>query len=109
MLEFRSMNDPLNIPDEQRRCADSEINRHESTYRRSGRWLVALLLLWLAAMVCFAVFQPKSENFGYCVFGILFVTIVVLSVVRIVAYIRWTGKYPYYFLFRKTSKSNEGR
>jgi hypothetical protein len=38
---------------------------------------------------------------------ILFVAVVVLSVLRMVAYIRWTGKYPYYFLFGKAHGSGK--
>jgi hypothetical protein len=106
MLEFRPMSDPLSIPDEKKTPA--EINRHESTYRRSGRWLVALLLLWLAAMVGVAVLCPAYAVY-ICVFGILFVSIVALSLIRMVAYIRWTGKYPYYFLFRRSPRSDGKR
>jgi hypothetical protein len=37
-------------------------------------------------------------------FSTLFVAIIV-SVLRIIAYIRWTGKYPYSFLFNGSSTS----
>jgi len=33
--------------------------------------------------------------------------VVVVSVVRLVAYMRWTGKYPYYFLFGKARGSGD--
>ena len=91
------------------------MNPHEHTYRRSGRWLLVTGLLWIAVLVCFAIFPPKGENYEResslyaCLFVTLFVALVVVSVIRIVAYIRWTGKYPYYFLFRKSTKSDEER
>jgi hypothetical protein len=103
------MSDLSTIPDEKRPYANSEMNRYENTYRRTGRWLVGLFLLWFAALVCFAVLQPESADYGSYALGILFVAIFVVSVVRIVAYIRWTGKYPFYFLFRKSPKSDGER
>jgi hypothetical protein len=113
MLEFDPMSDPLNIPAEKRPYTHAVMNRHENTYRRSGRWVVVTFLLWVACMVVFAVHPPKGENYQSsstiyaCVFGIVLVAMMVVSVVRMVAYFRWTGKYPYYFLFRKSRRSDE--
>jgi hypothetical protein len=42
----------------------------------------------------------------YILFGPLFVAVIFLSIVRIVSYMRWTGKYPFYFLFRGPRRSD---
>jgi hypothetical protein len=36
-------------------------------------------------------------------FTAVFVFITVWSIITMVSYMRWTGKYPYYFLFRKSA------
>jgi hypothetical protein len=56
-------------------------------------------------MLFFANFRTSREyadaniHLLNIVFVPLFVAIVFLSIVRIVSYMRWTGKYPFYFLF----------
>ena len=85
-----------------------QMNRHEHLYRRTSRPLFILLGLWLAAMLLVMVTPASFWKGGIlplilfdALVPLLFAAVVVVSVVRLVAYIRWTGKYPYYFLFRK--------
>lgn len=84
------------------------MNRHEHIYRRTGQALIVLLGLWTAAMLLAWTLParlwktgPTSFIFFESIFPILFVAAIVLGVVRMVAYIRWTGRRPYYFLFSK--------
>lgn len=87
-------------------------NKHEERYRSSGRALVVCFILWIASMVFFASFRTSAEyadsniRLLNVVFVPLFVATVLLSIVRIVSYMRWTGKYPFYFLFRR--RQDEG-
>jgi hypothetical protein len=90
------------------------MNRHEYIYRRTGRMLIVLFGLWVAAML-FAPALPsrlwKSGPTSFIFFDgivpVLFVAAIVCGVVRIVSYVRWTGKYPYYFLFNKSRASGK--
>jgi hypothetical protein len=97
------------------------MNRHEALYRKTSRALLILLGAWVTAMLVALALPAKLRNSdaAFVVFGsvfvALFVTAIVLSVVTLVSYIRWTGKYPYYFLFGKArgpgngvSKGDEG-
>ncbi len=85
------------------------MNRHEARYRSTGRALVVLLVVWVALMgIAYVALQRlPSPGLAFVVFVVivpaLFVAALVLGVVRIVSYIRWTEKYPYYFLFRKAA------
>ncbi len=87
---------------------DREMNQHEKLYRSTGRALIVLVALWIAAMVLAVVAPPRLGNSDVAfvvlatIVAILFLAAIVLGVVRIVSYIRWTGKYPYHFLFRKS-------
>ena len=90
------------------------MNRHEHLYRKTGRALLVLLGLWVAAMLLVVATPAKLWKAGLPslilfdgVVPLLFLAVVVVSVVRLVAYIRWTGKYPYYFLFGKAHGSGE--
>lgn len=88
------------------------MNCHEHRYRWTGRALIVLLGLWLAAMLL-AMALPAGVwklsatplVFFVGVFPILLIAGIVLGVMRMVAYMRWTGKYPYYFLFGKAHGS----
>lgn len=89
------------------------MNRNERLYRRTGRALLVLLGLWIAAMLLVLAIPStlwKTDLTSLILFEgivpVLFVALVVLSVLRMVAYIRWTGKYPYYFLFGKAHGSS---
>jgi hypothetical protein len=90
------------------------MNRHEHIYRKTGRALFALLGVWIAAILL-AVVTPaklwKASLPPLILFGgvvpLLFLALLVVSVVRLVAYIRWTGKHPYYFLFGKARGSTD--
>jgi hypothetical protein len=87
------------------------MNRHEALYRRAVRAVLILLGAWVAAMLAALALPAKLRNSdaAFVVFGsvfvALFVTAIVLSVVTLVSYVRWTGKYPYYFLFGKVRGS----
>jgi len=41
------------------------------------------------------------------VFSALFVAVFIVGLLRMIAYIRWTGKYPYYFLFKRSGTSGD--
>ena len=91
------------------------MNPHELRFRRTGRILWMLLGLWVGAMAVAAAvgkWAPRSVgDVAYVIFALvvsaLFVAIFIVGVLRIVAYIRWTGKYPYYFLFKRSSTSGD--
>ena len=40
------------------------MNRHENLYHRSGRWLVGLFILWVAAIVTFGLLPSNFQNNG---------------------------------------------
>ncbi|MGH9511889.1 MAG: hypothetical protein ACRD2U_07100 [Terriglobales bacterium] len=85
------------------------MNRDEHRYRWTGWALIALLGLWIGAILLAwelpATLWKTSHIipviFFEGIFPTLLVVAMVLGVVRMVSYIRWTGKYPYYFLFGK--------
>jgi len=91
------------------------MNPHELRFRRTGRTLYVLIGLWIGAMAvvwALAELAPHSKSeAGYVIFALLFstlfVAIFIVSVLRINAYIRWTGKYPYYFLFKRSGTSSD--
>ncbi len=91
------------------------MNPHERLYRQTGRALFVLVGLWAAAMLLVVVTPAKLWKAGLPslvlfdgVVPLLLLAMVVASVVRLVAYMRWTGKYPYYFLFGKARGSGDG-
>jgi hypothetical protein len=91
------------------------MNRQEHLYRKTGRVLLVLLGLWLAAILLVVATPSRLWKTGLPslilfdgVAPLLFLAVLVVSVVRLVAYIRWTGKYPYYFLFGKARGSGDG-
>jgi hypothetical protein len=91
-----------------------KMNRHEHRYRRSGGALIVLLGLWVAAMLLAwalpaSVWKTRAAPLIFFggIFPILLAAAIVLGVMRMVAYIRWTGKYPYYFLFGKAHGSGD--
>ena len=91
-----------------------ELNNHELRYKRGTRWLIALLIMWIGAMLLFASLDrllpqsySKSEITGWlfsAVVSTLFAAIFAVSVINYVSYVRWTGKYPYYFLFKRSRR-----
>jgi hypothetical protein len=86
------------------------MNPHELRFRRTGRTLLILMGLWVGAMVvegAIAEIAPHSESEASYVifallFSVLFVAIFIVSVLRMIAYMHWTGKYPYYFLSKRS-------
>jgi len=72
-----------------------------------GLWIATMLL----AIALPASAWKKSSTpliFFDVIFPVLFVAATVLGVMRVVAYVRWTGKYPYYFLFGRAQRSGDG-
>lgn len=77
-----------------------------------GRTLYILIGLWAGGMaVVWALTDlvPHSKSAaGYVTFAlqfsILFVAIFIVSVQRMIEYVRWTRKYPYYFLFKRSGR-----
>ncbi len=93
---------------------DQKMNRHEHLYRRARLGLITLLGVWVGAMLLVLALpgRARNSNGAFIVFGSMFVALfviaIVLSAVTMVSYIRWTGKYPYYFLFGKARGSGDG-
>ena len=92
-----------------------EMNRYERRFRQTGKQLLLLLAIWVGLIV-FAAVLPNNlwmspRNVLAIVFfagaALVFLMIAVVSVLRMIAYIRWTGKYPYYFLFRRSTVSTD--
>ena len=84
------------------------MNRHEKIFRRTRRALNILFVIWVLCIVgvYFAPSGIQDSDWRY-ITGVtvvvsIFAGIFVLGIVRIVAYMRWTGKYPYYFLSRSS-------
>jgi CBS domain containing-hemolysin-like protein len=91
------------------------MNPHELRFRRTGRTLTLLIGLWVGLMVAAAAlaksFPGVKSNLAYVLFALaffaLFVAIFIIGVLRMIAYIRWTGKYPYYFLFNRGTTDDQ--
>jgi len=88
-----------------------EMNRHEHRYRLTGWALIVVSGLWIGTILLALALPARlgrtglmSAIFFECIFPILFVLGVVLGVMRMVSYVRWTGRYPYYFLFSKSNR-----
>ena len=84
------------------------MNRYESSYRKGTRALVTLLAIWVGSMLLVIALPARVQKSDLTWIGIavwfvgLFALGTVLSIVTMVSYMRWTGKYPYYLLFRKS-------
>jgi hypothetical protein len=66
----------------------------------------------MAVVWAIAELAPHSKSdVAYVIFALLFstlfVAIFIVSVLTMIAYIRWTGKYPYYFLFKRSGTSSD--
>jgi hypothetical protein len=90
------------------------MNRYEHRYRWTGWALIVLLGVWVGAMLLALALPAGAWKiratpliFFAGVFPILLTVAIVLGVMRMIAYIRWTGKYPYYFLFGKARGSGD--
>ncbi len=95
------------------------IRRHEKRFRAANKALLVLAGMWLCTVLPFGFAPPGigDTDWRYLAWLVLVASLILctvtLSFVSIVAYIRWTGKYPYYFLFRRSrervKKLNEKR
>jgi hypothetical protein len=90
------------------------MDHNEHLYRRAGVGLIVLIGLWVGAMLLALVLPAKLWKTGLPslilfegIVPVLFVAIIALSVLRMFAYIRWTGKYPYYWLFQKSHRPSD--
>src|SRR5215470_10426691 len=91
------------------------LNHHELQFRRGTRWLLILLGVWMGLMVLCALLPQSvwkswlaAPIFGVVV-TVLFVGIAALSTVNFVAYVRCRGKYPFYFLFKRSRPRGDSR
>ena len=86
----------------------TEMNRHERTFRSAGRALLILFGLWILCIASIFLAPPNIQESdwryiaGVAVLLSLIAGMFALGILRMVAYIRWTGRYPYYFLFRSS-------
>jgi len=77
---------------------------HEMRYRKTGR---ALLILWLlyvpiVAVVGFGLNKLLNSDWPLAIVALVCMAwIVILTVQRFTAYYRWRGRYPFYWLRRK--------
>jgi hypothetical protein len=85
---------------------DNDVSRHEQTYRRATKLILICFGLWILDMVWLFFWPPgiNEKSFLYIAWLIItlsiFGAVAVLSIVSMIAYVRWTGKTPYYFFFR---------
>ena len=89
------------------------MNHHELQFKRGTRWLLILLGVWIGLIVLCGLL-PQSvwkSQVAAPIFGVVvtvsFVAIAALSAVNFVAYVRWTGRYPFYFLFKRSRPSGD--
>ena len=88
-------------------------NRHESLYHSTVRVQVMLIILWIGAMLLAALTPARLQrsDVAFVVFAIfiaqLLLAMLVVGIVNIVSYMRWTGKYPFYFLFHKWRRPHD--
>jgi hypothetical protein len=79
-------------------------SRHEAQFHRSGRILLLLFFGGTPTVCLVGYLLAKFFESGtpLIVGGVsLMFAIIVVSLLRLIAYYRWTGKYPYYWLRRK--------
>lgn len=75
----------------------------ENQFRRSGRWLWGLLLTMFPAAIATSKLSDHIHNdlpFSLAL-TLWMVLLIVVCFWRVIAYWRWTGKYPFYWLRRK--------
>jgi len=83
------------------------MNPHETRYKRSRRWVIALFVSWIGMMGLVLLLPRSVQNSESAfivvraVFVALFIALFVLSVINMVAYMCWTGKYPYYWVVKR--------
>ncbi len=77
------------------------MNPHEYQYQRTGRVLAILFILFLpvVGLVGFGLGRLLGASWPLFVSaGVWMGVMIVVSVLRFVAYYRWTGKYPFFWL-----------
>jgi len=75
--------------------------RYQLDYKRTGRLLLSLFFggIPLDWLVGYSLGSLLHSGLPLVLSGaLLMIAIVVVSIQRVVAYCRWTGKYPYYWL-----------
>ena len=79
-------------------------NQHEAQFHRLGRILLLLFFGGVPLVCVIGYLSARAFDWGAPLLlggACLMLAIVVVSVLRLIAYQRWTGKYPYYWLRRK--------
>ena len=79
-------------------------NQHEAEFNRLGRILLLLFFGGVPLVCVIGYVLARAFNWGAPLLvggASLMLAIAVISVLRLIAYYRWTGKYPYYWLRRK--------
>ncbi|HZP01244.1 MAG TPA: hypothetical protein VFD30_13205 [Terriglobia bacterium] len=77
------------------------MNPQEIEYRKTGRILTVLLLLYVpvVGIIGFALLKVFNRMWPALLVATLWIVVmIVISILRFVAYYRWTGKYPFHWL-----------
>lgn len=80
-----------------------DISQYETEYRKTGRLLAILFILYVPIAGATGYFLGRLFNSELALFlpaAIYMAVLAVLTVRRFMAYYRWTGKYPFYWLMK---------
>ena len=83
---------------------NNEANPNELAYRRTGRILLVLVLLYVPVVGAFGFGAGKLFDSDWplgVVAALYLACIIVFTIKRFTAYYRWTGRYPFYLLRRR--------
>ncbi len=90
------------------------VNAHKYRYKRTRKLLLVACVVWIAMLVGAALlprgYHVSDLTAAICIVFVvsLFLAIAVLSVFNVVAYMRWTGKYPCYFVVNWLRRRGSG-
>jgi hypothetical protein len=79
------------------------VDQHEREYRKTGRLLTTLFILFIPIAGGTGYLLGRLFDSELALFlpaGIYMAALAVLTVRRFMAYYRWTGKYPFYWLVK---------
>jgi ABC-type sugar transport system permease subunit len=79
------------------------MNPYEEEYRRTGKILLVLFVMYVpfAFLVGFGVARLLNSQVAFYGTGAIYLAVtIVVSVKRFVAHYKWTGKFPFYWLFK---------